>query len=482
MIERAFHAYTTAVGTAFKAIRCPPTTRGRLVKSPRNKADHLRVLVEQLEEGHEFSALLEKTRSAFCSDWHSSKNESSWRHAIQHFFRRTGYYTGTFAGSNAPCDLVHRYKEAFQRSYVQTTYLAPVEFVAFPKSAVEFSEFAIRRLDRNELDAIVGNDVNRVFYPYAIVDTHALQEYWFIVVTTRQEAPRLGWINVDLSSIDRVSPEYTRFPCAVEDVLARLVLFDWVVAPQDDDLPYLGFNVPFVVRVDDNALRSPRSAPDCSTLVTTPQIDLSTGDEYESPIFFFNLNEPHVVAFKECIECADECLRHLLTDDTHWPFLKVAIGNLIKAFFADGLEQLLWHVTVLETLLGERKQGVATSLAGRIAALLGTTQNKKKELRKQFGKLYDLRCSLVHGSEFKEDIQRKQLFEARMMARRVMIWFVHYFGDIAARVNEGSWQSEVPKREDFLILLDLSDSDRVRLSALLSNPPTGFPTAPDWSR
>ena len=276
--------------------------------------------------------------------------------------------------------------------------------------------------------------------------------------------------------------KHTRFPCAVEDVLARLVLFDWVVAPQNDDLPYLGFNVPFVVRVDDNALRSPRSAPDCSTLVTTPQIDLSTGDEYESPIFFFNLNESHVVAFEECIERTDECLRHLLTDDTHWPFLKVAIGNLIKAFFADGLEQLLWHVTVLETLLGERKQGVATSLAGRIAALLGTTQNKKKELRKQFGKLYDFRCSLVHGSEFKEDIQRKQLFEARMMARRVMIWFVHYFGDIAARVNEGSWQSEVPKREDFLILLDLSDSDRVRLSALLSNLPTGFPTAPAWSR
>ena len=477
MIERAFHAYTTAVGAAFETIQYPLQTRGKLVE--------LRHKVDQLEESPAFSALLEKTRSGFCGDGHTSKNESSWRQAIGHFFRRTGYYTDTFAGLDAPPELVNRYEEAFQRSDVQTTYLAPVEFVCFPKSELKFSEFGIRRLDRNELDAIVGNDVNRVFYPYAIVDTHALQEYWFIVVTTRQKAPRLGKLNIDLSSLSRVSPEYTRFPRAVEDVLARLILFDWVVEPPDDDLSYdsqFGFNVPFVVRVDDNALRSPRSAPDCSTLATTPQIDLRTGDEYESPIFFFNLNMSHVVAFEKCIERADECLRHLLTDDTHWPFLKVAIGNLTKAFFADGLEQLLWHVTALETLLGERKQGVATSLAGRIAALLGPTQNEKKELRKQFGKLYDLRCALVHGSEFKEDIQRKQLFEARMMARRVMIWFVHYFGEIVARINEGSWQGEVPKREDFLILLDLRDSDRIRLRALLSNLPTGFPTAPDWSQ
>ena len=68
------------------------------------------------------------------------------------------------------------------------------------------------------------------------------------------------------------------------------------------------------------------------------------------------------------------------------------------------------------------------------------------------------------------------------MARRVTIWFVHYLGEIAARLNQGSWQGDVPKREDFLSLLDLSNADRVRLSALLSNIPAGFPTAPPWSR
>jgi hypothetical protein len=290
---------------------------------------------------------------------------------------------------------------------------------------------------------------------------------------------------MDLSSIGRVSPEYTRLPSAIERVLARLILFDWVVEPQDDHFPYgsqFGFNVPFVIRVDDDELRSPRGAPDCSKLATTPQIDPYTEEEYETRILFFHLSESHTVAFEECAERADQCLRHLETDGTRWPFLKVAIGNLIKAFFADGLEQLLWHVTALEALLGERKQGVAGSLAKRTAAILGTTEKERKELRKRFNELYDLRCDLVHGNEFKRDVQWQQLFEARTMARRVTIWFVHYLGEIAARLNQESWQGDVPKREDFLSLLDLSNADRVRLSALLSNIPAGFPTAPPWSR
>ena len=483
MIEHAFQAYTTAVETMFEAGRHPPPARKGLVVL-HNKEDRLRGLVEHLEEGREFKALLEKTRSAFCSDWHS-KNESVWRHAIRHFFRRTGYYTGTFAGADTPrpSNLFEKYKAAFLRRQVRTTYLAPVEFVKFPKPKLKFSGFDIRRFNQNELDTIVGNDANRVFYPYAVVDTRALQEYWFIVAKTQNEAPRLGRFNIDLRSIDHVSPEYTRFPRAVKRILARMILFDWVEESQveeshDDDLPYgliFGFNVPFVVRVDENDLTGPRSAPDCSRLETVPHTT-PAGDDYELPHVIFRLNESRVVAFEKCIERADECLRRLEADGTHWPFLEVAIDYLIKAFFARELEQLLWHITTLEALLlGEQKQGITESLAGRTAALLGTNNRERKELRKQFKELYKLRSKLVHGSKFKK-VQGKRLFEAREMARRVMNRVVHGFGEIAAMVDEGSWQGAVPKRKDFLRYLDLSNADRDRLSALLCNLPAGFPT------
>lgn len=155
-------------------------------------------------------------------------------------------------------------------------------------------------------------------------------------------------------------------------------------------------------------------------------------------------------------------------------------GNLIKAFFADGLEQLLWRITALEAFLGEQKQGIATSLAKRTAAILGATEKERRKLRKQFDELYDLRCDLVHGNEFKKEAQWQQLFQARAFARTITIWFVHYLGMIAAKLNAGLWPGEAPKREDLLNLLDLSDLDRKRLSVLLNNLPAGFPKFPGW--
>ncbi|MXZ55178.1 MAG: hypothetical protein F4Z14_03305 [Gammaproteobacteria bacterium] len=498
MIKQAFHAYTTAVEAKFEANLRPLAKRDRLA-TLLNSEFHLRVLVEQLEKGSEFSALLEATRSAFRSDdWHSARGATWWRDPICHFFCRTGYYTNKFAGSDTPCDLFEQYVAAFQRRSMQTTYLAPLEFVQFPTRKLELkvSGFEIRKFDRKELDAKVRNDVNRVFYPHAVVDTSILQEYWFIVVQNLGKAPRLRSPPLTISKEARgyVSPEYTRLPPAIERVLERLVLFDWLEEPQKEGdkrkreqqrvrwpygLPF-GFNIPFVIRVDDNDLGKPRITPDCSKLLTTPWGDKG---EDEIPIVLFNLNETRVAGFQECIQHADESLGHLKleTKDTHWPFLKVAIDNLIKAFFADGLEQLLWHITALEALLGEPGPGVTASLARRSAAILSTTEKERNECRKEFRELYDLRSALVHGHQFKEDVHRERLFEARMMVLRVTIWFVHYLGKIAARINEGSWKNKVPTQKDFLTLLDRSEADRERLSALLSNLPYGFPSAPDWS-
>ena len=510
MIEQAFHAYTKAVETKFEEKRRPPTNKGSLVEWL-NRDDHLRALVKQLEDGHEFRALLEATRSEFRSDdWHGTKRASWWTDPVRNFFRRTGFYTHNFfKGSDTTYDWFQRYEKAFQRRSVQTTYLAPLEFVEFPKPELKFSGFDIRKFDRKELDEIVGNDVNRVFYPYAFFHNEtlaALQEYWFIVVRIPEEARRLGRIYssaaVAAAVKGRVFLEYTRFPPAIERVLARLVLFDWVGDPQDpltysgqDGLPF-GFEIPFVLRVDDNDLKGPESAPDLSKLKSYgTKVNPVTEEEYEAPYVTFNLNEPRVAALEEYIQRADECLRNLEkkehdpslpyldTLDTRWPFLKVAIGNLIKAFFTEELEQLLWHITALEALLGKRGPGVTASLAKRIAAILGTTKKERKRLKKQFEDLYDLRCALVHGRQFEKDVHRKQLFEARMMALRVTIWFVHYLGEMAARIKEESWQGEVPDREDLLILLDRrsGNADQKRLQAILGDLPTEFPAAPDWS-
>lgn len=499
MIEQAFHAYTKTV----EASQRPPTRHARKAGWVEwlNKDDHLRTLVKQLEEGREFSALLEATRSAFRSDdWHSSRSESSWRDAICQFFRRTGYYTDTFFnGLDTPRTLVKRYEKAFQRRHVETTYLSPMEFVKFPKQELKFSGFEIRRFKKEEFDKIVGNEVNRVFYPNAEVDTCILQEYWFIVVRAEEEVRRWGTLTISKEAVGMVSPTYTRFPPAIEPAPKRLVLFDWLEKPQEEKhqkeqkprkacwpygLPF-GFETPFVILVDDCDLERPNRAPDCATLKSfVPKgEDPYTGKEYNGHHIIFNLNESRIAAFEQCIQRADECLGHLRleTKDTHWPFLKVAADNLNKAFFTDGLDQLLWHITDLEAMLGERGPGLTESRARRRAAILGTTKRERENCKKDFKHLYDLRSKWLHGRKFKQNTHRQRLFEARMVAVRVTIWFVHYLGEIAARINEGRWRSDVPKREDLLTVLDRSEADRVRLSVLLNNLPKGFPVAPDWS-
>ena len=95
MIEQAFRAYTKAVETKFEASRRPSKTKRRLVVWPNEEAQLLH-LVEQLEEGSEFGALLEETRLTFANDRYHSKSEWSWSEPTCQFFRRTGYCTDTF--------------------------------------------------------------------------------------------------------------------------------------------------------------------------------------------------------------------------------------------------------------------------------------------------------------------------------------------------------------------------------------------------
>ena len=70
-----------------------------------------------------------------------------------------------------------------------------------------------------------------------------------------------------------------------------------------------------------------------------------------------------------------------------------------------------------------------------------------------------------------------------MMVLQVIIWFVHYLGEIAAEIKKGGWIGEIPDREDLLILLDrrIGNADQKRLQAILNDLPNGFPSAPDWS-
>lgn len=492
-LNEIFCIYTDAVRSKMQKRREELNTKGPL-RLFVNKAVELRTMVDQLESGDEFHQLTLETRSSFHGNYHGN-SEGAWQLAIKNFFRRSAYYADIFEGEIVSIEApFHNYCEAFQRREIQVNYLAPMEFVKFAERTMDFGTFHIRRFSSDELSTIFQNTINEVFYPWAVVDVKQLQNYWFLHLIESAQAPKLGWIHVNLNDIDRVGIEYTEHSKTVEFALQQLALFDWQAdwwkkrsghghEKQDKDLEkgWLGFGIPFVLRVDDNLLDSPRPVPDISKLETEPLIDAQTGEEIgEVPAVYIHLNKSETDSFKAFIKRAGNLLTSLRAKQNGWQFLEVALGNFIKAFFSEGMEQMLWHITALEALLGERGEGVTDRMARRIASILGKNKNERKAIRKQFKELYVFRSDLVHGNPFQKQTYVGHLRDARNLSRRVLLWFLHYLCKIRAGIPFNHATENIPTREDMITLLDLDQNSRKHIRWLIDILPSEFPYVSEW--
>jgi len=138
MIEKlrsAFSAYANRVDD-----RLFPRQTESKVKPIRNR-QQLLTLVEGLEGFAEFRNLVTTTREHFGQE-HHSKSEQIWRYAIENFFRRSACYLDLFEGRTViPDNLFGRFVEAFTRTETTVLYLAPLEFVDFRGSDMEYHGF-----------------------------------------------------------------------------------------------------------------------------------------------------------------------------------------------------------------------------------------------------------------------------------------------------------------------------------------------------
>lgn len=478
--EGTFRTYTAAVGA--KLTEAPRLRKQlRLVTS---KTTQLRALVDDLESSAEFGKLVLETRSSFSGDYHG-KSESVWREAVKNFFRRSGYYIDTFEGKSVHDDAaLDRYREAFQRREVEISYLALMEYVHFAEDSMNFSTFEIRRFGADELDSIFQNKISEVFYPWAAVDVGQLQDYWFVCVREVLPARQIGKIKIPWDEISRVDIRYTAWPKAIEAVLKQLALFNWREvegAEKDLETGWRGFCVPFVLRLSDHLLDSPWLSPDFSRLEKRPVIDSDTGEEVgEEPLTYISVNGKGTDEFKGFIQGVNDLMCRLRPREKDWEFLDVAVGFFIKAFFAEGLEQMLWHITTLEALLGEKGTGVIARLAGRIASILGKGEHEKTTVKKEFTELYSFRSDLVHGNRFKKEVYVGHLRNARDQARETLLWFLHYLDWVQTEISANLPAEGIPTRGEILSLIDLDEHGRNRLGWLVKILPSDFPSVRSW--
>ena len=238
------------------------------------------------------------------------------------------------------------------------------------------------------------------------------------------------------------------------------------------------YDVPFVLQVDDDLLSPPSPVPDVSVL--KPNDNSATGEDTQSPVIWISLDADETERFERFVQRVEHLFGAMKPREWGWEFLEVALGYFMKAFQSDGLEQLLWHVTALEALIGEKGGGVTDRLARRLSAILESTERKRKDIQKQFKELYEFRSDLVHGNIFKEKVLVHHLAEARIFTRQTLLWFLHYLHAAQPRISDNQQSAKPPSRDILLANLDLEGDRRQSLRGLIDMVPAGFPYVLDW--
>jgi hypothetical protein len=347
----------------------PTSSRSRRI-------EFLPKVVERLEREEDFCQLIMETRAAFPDRYHTY--DDYWtREAVQNFFRRSDFYLDVFAGKGINIEgAFERYVTAFQDDKTEVTCLTLLEGVEFtsPIACMNFNTFQIRRFSAEELANIVGNQINKIFYPRAVIDVKRLQDYWFLSTTRPQ--PRSHPIRtldtLDWSRVGQIEPYYQsgaeelRFGSPTQ----ILALFAWE-AWDEIELGRGPCDLPLVLRFDDDLLSSPAATPNLSHLQTGIWVNPDTEEEIEYPALWLHLDSEGTDQFNTFVQRIEHLFGSLKPQALGWEFLEIGLAYYMKALQSTGLEQLLWHMTALEALLGERGEGITERLARRISMILG---------------------------------------------------------------------------------------------------------------
>ena len=325
---------------------------------------------------------------------------------------------------------------------------------------------------------------------------HLLSQYWWLVASEKNQPCYAGQLFklLEVESGQPVEHSYGHFPPAIARVLQTLVLYDWDgisrADPRDvgrylldgqDRYRWLGFTLPFVLRSGGSLFRPPDQVPDISSLELVPDFDhdgVERGECLPMPIHYLDATE--TCSFSRTVTEFEIQLNTIRSRTARWQFIDVAVSYLVKAFFSDDLDQLLWHIVAIEALLGEHTEALTETLARRCGLILGSSKEDRKKIHKSFKYLYVLRSDVVHGNTKQKNAHEENLAIARYIARDVAVWFLQYlcFLSEAFPAND----ERHPKRAELLSALEMRQEGRERLSYLIGRVPCSFPGKQCWDK
>ena len=476
-LETAFQRYVSLAECKLQRLTEEPRTSRKLTVLV-NRRIELKALVDELETQSEFKELVKETGFVFSKDCSRGEIKGKWKHCVQDFFRRSRVYLQLHKLKKVDVDrLFRKYQNSFQKSHVEITYIAPMELVQFAEDSMDFGTFQIRKFGEGELNTLLQNDLNEIFYPWAVTDVKQLADYWFVIVKAPLPAPEPGSIRI--SSHPRLSVEYSPFEKPLAAAIQQLALFDWCPVYHQDCNRRFDWDrciIPFVLTSSSDLLERPRPAPDLDILQKRYVSDPETGEPIEVPEPMIFLTKEETNAFVNFVRQMENLVSKLEINRGRWPFLEHGLGFLVKGFLTESMEQLLWHVVAVESLLGKKEDRGTGALKRRIGFILGSTEEEK------FEELWNFRCDLVHGNP---ECTKARIYlmdsNARDIARKTIQWFLNYLDHVTAVYKK---HGPFPNREKILRDLDsfknLNDPNSV-VEECRRTLPKGFPNVPGWT-
>jgi hypothetical protein len=272
-------------------------------------------------------------------------------------------------------------------------------------------------------------------FPTRPLESERLAQFqWLVVeeeiaVDARPEARAVPGLFMDMGrDLGEIEPHLGRFPPVVEAALFFLLLAPWEEWSTMPEADWRGFRVPGIYTVDEDLFVRPDPPPSPDSLTLEPWI---VQDRWGKEI---ELERPSRLPLDNAMEAGlarftDAAWKKLGAAEATSLFETPTVHFLVRAFLADGMDEVMAHMTSIEAALGlemdhkarlrpkpDRHKGVSASdrVAARIAALLDDPPSVGA-----YKELFELRSNFVHGRARMQKVSTPLQVRARHLARRV---------------------------------------------------------------
>ena len=335
-----------------------------------------------------------------------------------------------------PVSAANMLDAAFRRTTTRRRHICPLDLADDDLPAMEFGNARVAELSAQELEAVFDAPRLARTFPTVPLEAKRLSQFRWLVIEEdipldpRPEARSTPFLYMEMSrDFGEIDPHIGRFPPPVEAALFFLLLAPWEEWSTMQEIDWRGFRVPWIYTIDEDLFVRPARPPSPDSLTLEPWIVQDDwGDDVE-------------LERRTQLRLDDDAAAGLARfTDSAWQELQAARASslfetpiahfLVRAFLADGMDEIMAHMTAIEAAVGmemDHKKWmrpkpdlhkVVGSATDRVAARIAGALQDPASVQ-AYKDLFELRSTFVHGRAGLQKISTPQRVSARSLARRI---------------------------------------------------------------